>query len=69
MLIPVDWQEIISLAVVTVTAVIFVTVRLWRHQKHHEFALCNCSSKVRRQGSIIYRARKGERPQIIIQTK
>ena len=65
-----DWQQIIALVIVVVTAGIF----LWSRLKPRKFNLekdthCGCSNKAGQEvmrSSIVFRARKGERPQITV---
>jgi hypothetical protein len=67
-----DWQQLVSLSVVAITAAIFVWVRF----RPHRFGFqrdthCGCSSvgQSSPQSSIVFHARKGERPQIVIKMK
>jgi len=67
----VDWQQIVSLMVVTATAVALLGSRFRRRK--FSFARdthCGCSTAgSSAQGSIVFRARKGERPQIVLKAK
>jgi len=68
----VDWQQIVSLMVVAATAVALLGSRLRR--RRFSFARdthCGCSTAGRSpaQGAIVFRARKGERPQIVLKAK
>lgn len=66
-----DWQQVASLLIVAATAGLFLTARLrrrkavWRRETH-----CGCGSGARPDagGSIVFRARKGERRQIIVKS-
>jgi len=68
----VNWQQIISLSIVAAAAVM-----LWRSKfSRRKFSFerdthCGCSASVhaRPQHSVIYRARKGCRPEIIVKMK
>jgi len=67
-----DWQEATALLIVSATGVAFVWVRIRRRR----FQLardthCGCASPAGSgaPGSILYRARKGERPQVIVKMK
>ena len=67
-----NWQQAVSLGIVGATAAIL----LWNKVRRRKFSLvrdthCGCAS-VRQpapQGSIIYRARKGERPQVLVKLR
>lgn len=63
-----DWQQIVSLGIVVSTAAWVVTRFFYRR---HESTLghCSCPSEGASSGSqnsIIFRARKGERPEIVV---
>jgi hypothetical protein len=67
-----DWQQIAALALVAVTAALFVLARVRRKRKgglpcdSH----CGCAgAKSSNAPSVIYHARKGERPEIIVKMK
>jgi hypothetical protein len=67
-----DWQEVIALGIVTATALVFAGRRLRRRK----FSLqrdthCGCSANAVTSPppSIIFRARKGERPQVVVKMK
>lgn len=67
-----DWQQIIALSIVAATAGIFV----WRRLHPRQSALgcgdhCGCGGEGRpgEKSSIVFRARKGERPQVIVKLK
>jgi hypothetical protein len=67
-----DWQKLVSLAIVATTAGFFV----WNKFRRRSFSFardthCGCGA-VRQstpQYSIIYHARKGERPQVLVKMK
>jgi hypothetical protein len=68
----VDWQQIVSLMIVGVTA----AVLLWSKFRPRKFSLardthCGCSSpgQTAPQSTMIFRARRGERPQITVKMK
>jgi len=65
----VDWQKIVSLAIVGVTA----AVLLWSKFRPRKFSFqkdthCGCASPstTSPQSTMVFRARRGERPQIYI---
>ncbi|MCU0771988.1 MAG: hypothetical protein MUE94_09525 [Verrucomicrobia bacterium] len=63
-----DWQQGIALLMVGLTAALFL--RAWRRRAGARFGCgsqCGCDRAQTSppRGSVIYRARKGERPQII----
>ena len=67
-----DWQQITALGIVALTAALFVLARLRRKRKaglpcdSH----CGCSTANKANSpSVIYHARKGERPEIIVKMK
>lgn len=67
-----DWQQSVALLIVAVTAGLFILPRLrprrfnFEHDTH-----CGCSSKSNGAApqSVIFRARKGQRSEIIVRTK
>jgi hypothetical protein len=62
------WQEMAALAIVAATASIFVWKAMQpRRLKFQSAGPCGCSSQAAppRQ-TILFRARKGERPQIVV---
>jgi hypothetical protein len=68
----VDWQQIVSLSIVGITA----AALLWSKFRPRKLSLqrathCGCASPSQSasQSSIIFRARRGERPQILIKMK
>jgi hypothetical protein len=69
-----DWQQLVSLTIVGVAAALLLRSRLQRPK--FSFARnthCGCGSTKGRhsfpQHSIVYHARKGERPRIVVKMK
>ncbi|MBI3416921.1 MAG: hypothetical protein HY043_16645 [Verrucomicrobia bacterium] len=67
-----DWQQIASLLIVGVTAGLFIWSR--RRQRKFDFQRdthCGCDSPAEHnpKSSIIFRARRGQRPEIEIKTR
>jgi len=67
-----DWQQAVSLLIVAATAGLF----LWARFRRRKFSLerdthCGCASAggPASKSSIVFRARKGERPQIIVKSQ
>jgi hypothetical protein len=67
-----DWQETTALLIVAATAAAFA----WHRFRPRKFSFqrdthCGCSSSVTDQPppSIVFHARKGERPQITVRPK
>jgi len=64
-----DWQQIASLAIVGIAAFLLLRAQL-RPRGHcgSKDGPCGCSagSGLAPKGSIVFRARKGERPQVIV---
>jgi hypothetical protein len=67
-----DWQEMVSLFIVGGTA----GFMLWRHWhsrplRHHKVFACGCgwSAEGARGQSVVFHARKGERPQVLVRLK
>lgn len=68
----VNWQQFVSLGIVGMTALIFLRSRFkprkfsWERDTH-----CGCSSpgQFSPQSSMVFRARRGERPQITVKPK
>jgi len=67
-----DWQQLVSLAIVGIAA----GALLWSRFRPRKFSFhrdthCGCSagSQSGPQQSIVFRARKGERPQVLVKTK
>jgi hypothetical protein len=68
----VDWQHIVSLGIVGVT----VAALVWSKFRPRKFRLerdthCGCSSASHTapQSTMVFRARRGERPQITVKMK
>jgi hypothetical protein len=67
-----DWQQIVSLAIVAVVAAALLQARFRRRKFGFGRNLhCGCSfaSLSPTQGSIVFHARKGERPQVLVKMK
>jgi hypothetical protein len=67
-----DWQQVSALGIVAATAGIFAWRKL--HRRKVMFGAdghCGCGGKTSpaEKGSIVFRARKGERPQVIVKPK
>ncbi|MHB8524367.1 MAG: hypothetical protein ACYDH9_26905 [Limisphaerales bacterium] len=67
-----DWQQIVSLGIVMVTAAVF----LWSRFRPRKFRFgegthCGCSSPAQTNpgSSIVFRARKGGRPEIVVKMR
>jgi hypothetical protein len=65
-----DWQQVIALSIVVLTAAAFVWTRARRRRKA---ALpcnsgCGCGTATPPRETVIYHARKGQRPEVIIRT-
>jgi hypothetical protein len=69
----VNWQELLALGIVAVTAGLFV--RSWvagrRGGKLTAKGGCGCSGSGGLQGgnSVVYRARRGEKPEVVVKMK
>jgi hypothetical protein len=68
-IIDVSWQEPVALTIVAITALIF----LWRRKARgvgKAKSNCGCgTSGVNSKQRIIYRARKGERPEVVVKAR
>jgi hypothetical protein len=67
-----DWQQIVSLAIVAVAAVALLRAEYRRRKFGFERGThCGCSvaDPYAAQSSIIFHARKGERPQVLVKMK
>ena len=66
-----DWQQLVSLAIVAITAAVLLRGKFRRRKFSFERdTRCGClASHQVPQHSIVFRARKGERPQIIVKMK
>jgi hypothetical protein len=68
-----DWQKLAALAVVAGTAGAFL-MRAWPRRRKFSFAHdthCGCASPSQSgpKNSIVFHARKGERPRVIVKMK
>ena len=66
------WQEATALLIVAATAALFARARLRRRRfSFQRDTHCGCAAQTQAAsgGSIVYRARKGERPQVIVKMK
>jgi hypothetical protein len=67
-----DWQQVVSLTIVSAAAVLLLRARFrprkFSFQRATHCGGCSHSNSVP-QHSIIFRARKGERPQVVIKPK
>jgi hypothetical protein len=68
----VNWEEIVALGIVGVTAMLFA----WSALRPRKFSLqrdthCGCSSPGQTSpgNTMVFRARRGERPQILVKMK
>jgi len=62
-----DWQKFAALAIVAVTAGMFLQAKLRKRKFSFERDThCGCSAPTGSGGSIVFRARKGQRSQIIV---
>ena len=67
-----DWQQLVSLAIVGMAAALLLRARFRpRKFSFQRDTHCGCSTvgAAAPQHSIIFRARKGERPQVVIKPK
>jgi hypothetical protein len=67
-----DWQQVVSLLIVAATASLFIGARFRRRKFSLERDThCGCASEggPASKSSIVFHARKGERPQIIVKTQ
>ena len=67
-----NWQTVVSMLIVTLAAVGLFWG--WRRRRKFSFARdthCGCTTREHspNPSSIVFRARKGERPQIIVKNK
>jgi hypothetical protein len=67
-----DWQQVMALSIVTGTAGVF----LWRKFRRRRFSFerdthCGCAGggPGAEKGSIVFHARKGERPEVIVKLR
>jgi len=67
----VDWQELTALGITALTVAAFAWAR-WRRRKFdfRRDIHCGCASgSTPSGGSIVFHARKGERPQVIVKAR
>lgn len=67
-----DWQQISALGIVAATAALFVASRLRRRKFSFERDThCGCSAPARdgAKQSIVFHARRGERPVVTVKMK
>jgi hypothetical protein len=67
-----DWQQTVSLGVVASTAVLLVGSKFRRRKFSFERdTLCGCVAvqKSSPQSSIVFRARKGQRPEVLVKMR
>ena len=67
-----DWQQGMALMIVGVTAGLFI--RAWLRRRKFRFdrdTHCGCAAAGKEEGqpSIVFHARKGERPKIIVKSR
>jgi hypothetical protein len=63
-----DWQQSVSLMIVATAALLLLVAKL-RRRKFGLERHCGCaaiSQSAPPQGSIIFRARKGQRPEVVV---
>ncbi|HMJ89341.1 MAG TPA: hypothetical protein VK530_05975 [Candidatus Acidoferrum sp.] len=65
-----DWQQITALAIVLLTAAMFV----WSRARRRKFSFqrdthCGCSATSAPKSSIVFHARKGEQPRTIVKMR
>ncbi len=66
-----DWQQLVSLTIVAAAA----SLLLWRKLRpprgfEHDFPCgCTAASQDPQQSSIVFHARKGERPRVIVKMR
>jgi hypothetical protein len=66
------WQEIVALAIVALTVAAFVGRSLRRRKfsfARHTHCGCVSSSALPAKSSIVFHARKGQRPEILIRER
>jgi hypothetical protein len=67
-----DWQQLVSLTIVSAAAVLLLRAkfrpRKFSFQRDTHCGGCSHANAVP-QHTVIFRARKGERPQVVIKTK
>jgi hypothetical protein len=75
MLAVMDWQQLVALAIVVSAGVLLLGGR-FRHRRFsfQRHTHCGCTAAATQSGlqtsnSIVFRARKGERPQVLVKTR
>ena len=66
-----DWQQVLSLGIVAATALAFAVAR-WRRRKFifQRDTHCGCQAGgMVERSSIVYAAKKGERPRVIVKMR
>jgi len=61
-----DWQETVALLLVAGTAALFVWGIRKRRSSFSQRTGCGCSAGSSQGASVVLRARKGERPQVLV---
>ncbi len=67
-----DWQQLVSLMIVAATAGLLLAGRLRRRRfSFQRNTPCGCAAvgPSAPQGSIVFRARKGERPEVLVKMR
>jgi hypothetical protein len=67
-----NWQQAVSLAIVASVAGLFLWGRLRRRKFSFErdtHCGCSASGQSETKGSIVFHARKGERPEVVVKMK
>jgi hypothetical protein len=65
-----DWQQIVALVIVAVTAALFIRARLRRRKGGLPCgSQCGSASNISARPTVVYHARKGERPKILVKMK
>jgi hypothetical protein len=68
-----DWQQLVSLFIVAVAGILLAHSKFRRRRFSFERSTpCGCAGAGRRQpsaGSIIFHARKGRRPEVLVRIK
>lgn len=68
-----DWQQLVSLALVASAAILLLGHKFGRRRKFkwERDTHCGCAAagQASPQGSIIFRARKGARPEVLVKAR
>jgi hypothetical protein len=66
----VDWQQLVSLAIIAAAAALLLGSRFRRRSSFHRQTGCGCvgAAVPSRHGSIVFRARKGHRAEVRVKT-